>query len=169
MILGYKQGCIGDWSNGKFSMRVLNLVSSFLKMLVKTGRVSAFLKQMTSVLGATARKLPVISWLLVALKLITLVQSTFLTKMTLLQFFIAGTCRKWKVQIRAHTFSLSSHLEDQHKINKWNNPWILGSRVVRWAQLQFPLLSWVLCKKLDMKYSTFITDLASYFNGSMSS
>lgn len=86
-------------------MCVLNLASSFLKMLVKTGRVSAFLKQMTSVLGATARKLPVISWLLVALKLIT-VQNTFLKKMAVLQFFIAGTCREGRVQIRAHAFSL---------------------------------------------------------------
>lgn len=106
MILDYKQGYIGDWSNGKFSMCVLNLASSFVKMLVKTGRVSAFLKQMTSVLGATARKLPVISWLLVTLKLIAVVQSTFLRKMALLQFFIAGTCREGNVQIRAHTFSL---------------------------------------------------------------
>lgn len=82
------------------------MASSFLKMLLKTVRVSAFLKQMTSVLGATARKLPVISWLLVALKLIAVVQSTFLKKIALLQFFIAGTRREGKVQIRAHTFSL---------------------------------------------------------------
>lgn len=65
------------------------------------------MKQMTSVLGATAQKtLPVVSWLLVSLKLITAVQSTFLKKMVLLQFFMAGTCREGKVQIRADAFSL---------------------------------------------------------------
>lgn len=55
-------------------------------------------------LGCSPKTLPVISWVVVSLKLITVVQSTFLKKMVLLQFFIAGTCQGGKVQIRADTF-----------------------------------------------------------------
>lgn len=61
---------------------------------------------MTSDLRSCSPKLSVISWVVVSLKLITVVQSTFLKKMVLLQFFVAGTCREGRVQIRADTFSL---------------------------------------------------------------
>lgn len=54
--------------------------------------------------GYSLKALPVIRWLLVSL--ITLVPSTFLKKMLLLPFFIAGICQAKKFQIRADTLKI---------------------------------------------------------------